>query len=144
MARQFRVDDLIGVGAKLARLRDLNQEVSPTAPPAVEERALIDHIGAIAHRLDRLCLRSLQLVYRESALLDDDDVERRFRVALQVVPLMLLAECAEKIERRILSIGTLDLAKRGHALELCQVLAFQMTNQIRCAQDQDAVGVVHR
>jgi len=61
-----------------------------------------------------------------------------------VVPLMLLAECAEKIERRILSIGTLDLAHRGHPLELCQVLAFQMTNQIGCAQDQDAVGVVHR
>ena len=98
------------MGAKLAWPGDLDQEVSPTGPSAVEERTLIDDIGAIAHRLDRLGLRSLQLVYRQSALLDDDDVEPRFRVALQVVPLMLLAECAEKIERRILSIGTLDLA----------------------------------
>ena len=93
------------MGAKIAWPGDLDQEVSPTGPSAVEERTLIDDIGAIAHRLDRLGLRSLQLVYRESALLDNDDVEPRFRIPLQVVALVLLAQHAEEVERRILSIG---------------------------------------
>jgi hypothetical protein len=64
----------------------------------------------------------------EVALLEDDDFHPELGVALEVFALMLLAERAEKVERRVDSNWPLEPTQCRKALELGEVFALEMAD----------------
>src|SRR3954464_13331866 len=48
--RELRVRDFVGPGTEVTGRLHPEQEVRMAAPPTVEERRLVDDVGAVAHR----------------------------------------------------------------------------------------------
>ncbi len=51
VARELRVDGLVGVGTERRRRVDPFEEIGDATPAVDDERRLIDHVGALAHEL---------------------------------------------------------------------------------------------
>ncbi len=117
------------------------------APGAVEERRLVDDVGARGHRLDRLGGRGAQLV----ALVRDRAIEldgrRRPAVGQQVreeARLVLEAALADDVELRVVAHRSLDQTGQRGAFELGQVLAGEVGDEIGGGVDRSAVDASAR
>src|SRR4051812_45976624 len=115
-----------------------------TAPPAVEERGLVDDVDAALHRRDRLGLRCREIPRRAQIRLQDlvdratlcpKSLEERALVG--VTAFLEEHDLGIQALRRTLP-ATLDAAE----LQRRQVAALQESDQIRGADDERP-GVLH-
>ncbi len=117
-----------------------------TAPGPIEERGLVDHIGAGGHRRDGLRGRSPQLV---PAILDrpvEVDLDRGPAVGLEVGQksrLVLESAPADDVELRVVAHRPLhEIGQRG-AFELGQVLAREVRDQVRGGEHRSSIDQLH-
>ncbi len=147
LSRQLGVGDLVAPRAQCGRGVDAQQEVGVAAPPAVEERGLVDDVVATVERLERLggCAPehlALRLVVgprgdrRDRPLL-------RLAEGLQVPRLVLESAASDHVQLGILTLGALHEVRASGALQVRQVLAFQEADQVGRGDDDGAVDGVH-
>ena len=117
-----------------------------TAPGAVEERGLVDDVGAGGHRGDRLVGGRPQLV---AAVLDgpvEGDLDDRPPGGLEVgavARLVVEAAMADDVELGVVAHRPMDEPGERGALELGQVLAGEVADEIGGGVDGPAVDRLH-
>ena len=149
VAGELGVGDLVVVRApdrRPIRVVDPQQEVGVAAPRPVEERRLVDDVGAGGHRGDRFGGRGSQSV---ALILDRPvrfDLDRRASRRLQVGEVALLvleAALADDVELGIVAHRPLDEVGQGGPLELGEVLAGQIGDQVRRGEDGSPIDQLH-
>ena len=111
------------------------------APPApVEERGLVDDVGAAAHGRERGRLRLGQLVRLLAGQAEAHDGPPVGLEPLELTPLVLVALAAQQLEGGIVSSGRVGLAGRDPSLLLRQMTAGEEGREVARAEDQRVVG----
>ena len=103
------------------------------AEGAIEERRLVDDIGAPGHRVDRQCGRSskvLAAVGGRPVGRDLDRVPAGLPKVGQEPGLVLEAALADDVELRVVAHRALDEAGLGGSFELGQVLAGEVGDEV--------------
>ena len=149
MTCQLRVGDLVVVRPEPRRpgwIVDPKEEVRVAAPGSVEECRLVDDIRPAGHCRLRLGGRRAKLL---APILDrtvelDRDRGPAFRFQIcQEAALVLKPPLSDDVELRIVPHRALDKAGQRRALELRQVLAGKVGDQIRGRVDRAAVDCLH-
>lgn len=149
VAGQLGVRDLVLVGAPARRpLRVVaaQQEVRETQPGPVEERRLVDDVGPARHRVDRRLRGAPQLGAPVLVLLafdPDDPAPVRFELG-QVALFVLEAPAPDDVELGIVPLRAFDQPGEGGTLELGQVLAGEIGDEVGGRIDGSAVDRLHR
>ena len=149
VASQFRVGDLVVVWPPDRRpvgALDAKQEVGVASPGAVEERRLIDDVRTRSHGLDRGCGGSadpVAIVVDGAIGLDGHDRPALRGQVGEVARLVLEAAFPDDIELGIVAHRAFDETREGGTLELRQVLAGEIGDQIRGGVDGSAVDRLH-
>ena len=149
VAGELRVGDLVVVrppARRLVRVVHPEQEVGVAAQRAIEECRLVDHVGASRHRVDGLRGGGAELlaaVGDRAVLLDLDDVAAGRAQLREEARLVLEAPSADDVELRVVAHRPLDEPGQSRALELGQVLAGEVGDEVRGRIDRPAVDAIH-
>ena len=116
------------------------------AERAVEERRLVDDVGARRHRLDRSRRRVTQrfaTIGGRSVLVDLDDDPTVGPQVGEEARLVLEAAPADDVELGIVAHRSFDQPGEGRAFELGQVLTGEVGDEVSCRVDGPAVDAIH-
>ena len=147
--RQLRVGDLVVVRTETGRpgrVVDPQQEVRVASPGPVEERRLVDDVGAGGHRRDRFGRGGAELV---AAVLDravelDRDRAPTLRHEVGEEALLVLESALpDDVELRVVPHRALHEPGQRGPLELRQVLAREVGDEISGRVDLAAVDRLH-
>ena len=128
MARELRVEHLVGPGAEGRRPFHPFEEVRDPAPAVEHEHGLVDVLRARPHRRDGARCRLLEVALL--AELDRDDLASLREERLHEGRLVLLPLALAQIVEGVHVVRLLDLAARRRDLELRQVLAADEVTEI--------------
>jgi hypothetical protein len=139
MAGELGVGDVVRPVAEIARALVVpDQEVGVAAPPSVEERGLVDDVGAALHGIERQLLCRHQIVGSR----DLGDVQRPAHLG-EHRPLVRVAQPTDQVAARVVDLGTVAEAERDGAIQRRQVRAGEMPDQVGRAQHHASVDDVH-
>jgi hypothetical protein len=138
VAGELGVGDVVGPVAEPAgALVVADQEVGMAAPPAIEERGLVDDVGAALHGVQRQLLRSGEVV----RTMDLDDVQRPAHLG-EDRPLVSVAERADERGAGVVAGRRSAQAEGDLLLQRRQVRAGKVADQVGRAQHHASVGDV--
>ena len=130
-AGQLGVGDVVGPVAEVAGPVGAQQEVGLAAPPAVEERRLVDHVDARAHRRERLGL-GLPPALEVEAGRDLGHAQAGGAQALQVGALVLGPLAEDQLQRVVRRGGAAASRGRPHGRPARAGRAWSRAAQARC------------
>src|SRR5262249_6192975 len=136
-ARELRVDRLVTPRAERGRPLDSLQEIGSATPIVVDERRLVDHLGAGAHRLNRRSRPGLEVPRIRRP--DVDDVAALASQVRQVGGLVLLAFLGEQLAIHVGDARPGSLPPRNLLREGRQVFALHVVVQIGGGKNE-AIG----
>ena len=114
------------------------------APAAVEERGLVDHVGAGPHRGEGLGLGGGELGDGVAGHGDLDDGLALGDQPFDVLGLVLLTAGGEHVEHGVVALGAVAFAAGGRQLELGEVLARGEAGEVaRAERERSIVEKVH-
>ena len=141
---ELGVGRFVAPGPEPARAVDANEKVGMPSPASVEERRLVDRIGAGAHRVDGPGLGVVEVLERPGRIHGEprDDLALALE-ALEQAPLVLEPLFLHEIEQRIVVHGPAPVASCAAQLERCQVLARKVPDEVGGAQYQSPFEDLH-
>ena len=139
LARELGIDHLVAPVAERARRRHAQQQIRAPAPGIVQQRRLRDDLRAAAHRVERPIRERL----RHSRALDLDDLVSLPGQVLQIVPLVDRATLHEDVEQRIVEMRPLDPAIRGLDVQVREVPAVEMPDEVGGAEAEGVTLLDH-
>ena len=133
LACELRIDRLIAPVAERTGRRDPQQQVGATAPAIVQQRRLRNGLRAASHRVEgAICERP-----RDSRAFDLDDLVPLAGQVLEVAPLVERAALDEDVEQRIVKMRTLDTAVQRLDVQVREVPALEVPDEVGRAQVDD-------
>ncbi len=149
VAGELRVGHLVVVRPPDRRpclVVDTQQEVGVAAPRPVEERRLVDDVGARGHRVDRLGGGGTELVAAilDGAIeLDRDGLATGGGEVGEIALFVLEPALADDVELGVVAHGAPHEAGERRALELGQVLAGEVRDEVGGGVDRSPIDRLH-
>ena len=136
---QLRVNYLVGPRPEIAGRVDAPEYVGPTTPAFMQQHALADDGGAIAHR-------GRCFVSRLPVQADVTNLHNLVARVLQVIEiglLVLVSACAEDIAQWVPVFGLLARSSCDRGVQGGEMRAAQVTGQVGGAEVKDSVVASH-
>ena len=141
---QLRIDGLVAPRAEPALAFYANEEVGMASPAPIEERCLVDDVDPRAHGFARSSVALSELLERSSRLRREANDALPFRFeAFEVPALVLPSLLLKKVEDGVTDEGSLPLPSGGPELEVGQMLASEVGDEVRGAENELAVQDLH-
>ena len=144
---ELGVDNLVRPGTQRARRAHPQQKIGVAAPAAVLQAALVDHVGAAAHRVHGVCAGGVAVVAaaRLGRSLDGGDVESATGIRSQQPLLVLESAPAQQLGAGIIGLRRRPPESERHlAAQVGQMAAGEEAAEVGGGEGEFAAELAHR